>query len=135
MNEDIFLLKLSKFIESLNYESSLGSVVVVEGKRDLGALRFLGYTGNALVLNSFRGIIRFADFILEHFNRVIILFDTDRKGKVLSSRMLDILPANYLNKSLYYIHQLTKITKGKIKHIEDLYMFGPKLREIETHSS
>ena len=53
MNEDIFLLKLSKFIESLNYESSLGSVVVVEGKRDLGAFRFLGYTGNALVLNSF----------------------------------------------------------------------------------
>ena len=135
MNEDILLLKLSKFIESLNYESSFGSVVAVEGKRDLGALRSIGYTGNALVLNSFRGIIRFADFIHEHFNKVIILFDTDRKGKVLSSRMLDILPASYLRKSLYYIQQLTKITKGKIKHIEELYIFGPKLREIETNSA
>ena len=53
--------RLREFIERLNEESENGSVIVVEGKRDVEALTRLGFNGNLTILNHFKGITDFVD--------------------------------------------------------------------------
>ena len=49
-------LKIREFIESLNQECIAGAIVTVEGKKDESALRELGFSGEILVYNNFKGI-------------------------------------------------------------------------------
>lgn len=56
-------LEIQSFIESLNHESKAGAVVVVEGKKDGNALRDIGFKGEILVYNNFKGIINLVDYL------------------------------------------------------------------------
>ena len=53
------LSELYQFVNILNYESEIGSIIVVEGKRDLEALRSIGFDGDVVVFHNFRGIGEF----------------------------------------------------------------------------
>ena len=54
--------------------------VVVEGEKDVDALRRLGLTGEIITLNLGITLIDFCDKIAEKYNEIIILTDWDRKG-------------------------------------------------------
>ena len=56
-------LEIRSFIESLNHECKAGAVVVVEGKKDGIALREVGFNGEILVYNNFKGIINLVDYL------------------------------------------------------------------------
>jgi 5S rRNA maturation endonuclease (ribonuclease M5) len=45
---------LQNFVDFLNNECELGSLVVVEGKKDLKALRSIGFGEDLVVYNNFR---------------------------------------------------------------------------------
>ena len=79
---------LKKFVLELN--SLKKSAVVVEGKRDSLALRKLGFLGKILEFHNFGGMINFTDFAAQ-YDRLIILFDRDRKGRVLTGRTISLL--------------------------------------------
>jgi 5S rRNA maturation endonuclease (ribonuclease M5) len=110
------ILQLKNLIHSLN--SKKDSIVVVEGKRDTSALRKLGYSGNICEFHSFKGLARFADSVSCHKN-LIVLFDGDRKGKYLTSRIISQLE-HRVKIDLSFKKKLVSITKGKVRHIEDL---------------
>jgi 5S rRNA maturation endonuclease (ribonuclease M5) len=57
--------------------------VIVEGEKDVDALRRLGLTGKIITLNSGLTIIDFCDKIADEHKEVIILTDWDRKGGFL----------------------------------------------------
>ena len=113
------IIKLQNFIDSLN--SKKGSIVVVEGKRDASALKKLGYSGKICEFHSFKGLTRFADSMASYKN-LIILFDGDRKGKYLTSKIISRLE-HRMQIDLSFKRKLVSITKGKIRHIEDLSMY------------
>jgi len=92
--------------------------VVVEGKRDTSALQKLGYSGNICEFHSFKGLARFADSVSSYKN-LIVLFDSDRKGKYLTSKIISQLE-HRIRIDLSFKKKLVSITKGKIRHIEDL---------------
>lgn len=111
--------ELRNFIVSLN--SAEESTVVVEGKRDSAALKNLGYEQKILEFHSFGGITKFADSVSDHKN-LIILFDSDRKGKYLTRRVIEQLERR-TRIDLSYKKRLIEITNGKIRTIEELSQY------------
>lgn len=118
------LAELEKFVEFLNHESKTGSIVVVEGKRDLEALRSIGFNGDIVVFHNFRGISDFVHNLTILNRKIILLLDMDRKGKVLTSKILKHLNSSYQHDYLQTKRRLAQITRGRIKHIEDLKAFS-----------
>jgi len=110
---------LRNFISNLN--SVQESIVVVEGRRDSDALKKLGFTEQVLVFHSFGGITKFADSVAHHKN-LIILFDSDRKGKYLTRRLIDQLE-HRMRIDLSHKKRLIEITKGRIRAIEELIRY------------
>jgi 5S rRNA maturation endonuclease (ribonuclease M5) len=117
---DEIALKIREFIESLNQESKGGAMVIVEGKKDENALRRVGFRGEILIYNNFKGIINFVDYVSRRGRKVILLLDRDRKGRVLTSKILKKLELLCPHDSLYYKKRFVKITHGKLMCIENL---------------
>ncbi|MBS3748269.1 MAG: topoisomerase [Candidatus Thermoplasmatota archaeon] len=65
--------------------------VIVEGIKDLRALRKLGLGGDIITLNKGISLSDFADKISEEFDEVIILSDWDRRGGSLCRRLKELL--------------------------------------------
>lgn len=107
---------IKEFIDSLNSEKE--SAVIVEGKRDSAALKKLGFTEKVLEFHRFGGLTRFADSVSDHKN-LIILFDSDRKGKYLTRRVIEQLE-HRTRIDLSYKKKLVQITRGKVRAIEEL---------------
>lgn len=110
---------IRNFISLLN--SKQDSIVVVEGKRDSAALKKLGFSGKVCEFHSFKGLTKFADSI-SSYKRLILLLDLDRKGRYLTSKIISQLE-HRIRIDLSFKRKLVMITKGKIRHIEDLSMY------------
>jgi len=113
------ILELKNFVLELN--SIEKSVVIVEGKRDSNALRKLGYTGKVLEFHRFGGTVNFADSVAK-YERLIILFDRDRKGRILTGKTIQLLQRR-TKVDLSFKRKLRIITKGKIMFIEQLVSY------------
>lgn len=113
------ILELKKFVFELNAIEN--GVVIVEGKRDSNALRKLGFTGKVLEFHRFTGMIDFADSVSKH-ERLIILFDRDKKGRTLTGKTIQLLQRR-TKVDLSFKRKLRIITKGKIMFIEQLVSY------------
>ena len=119
MNTDVHeISKVRDFVKSLN---SRHGIVVVEGKRDEDAIKKIGYTGKICQFHSFKGLIKFADSMPKYKNLVLLL-DSDRKGRYLTKRIISQLQ-HRMTIDLSYRKELTSITKGRVKNVEDLIMY------------
>ncbi|MBT5201453.1 MAG: toprim domain-containing protein [Thaumarchaeota archaeon] len=115
--QEIFELK--KFILQLNEMKD--SVVIVEGKKDSGALKKIGFTGKVLEFHKFGGMIDFTDSVSK-YKRLIILFDRDKKGRTLTGKTIQLLQRR-TKIDLSFKRKLREITNGKIKFIEQLVCY------------
>lgn len=114
---------LKNFIISLN--SKVDSTVVVEGKRDSEALKSIGASGKILEFHRFRGLSKFVDSVSD--SNLIILLDGDRKGRYLTSKIVEQLERR-TRIDLSFKRKLVSITKGKIRFIEDLSYYESFLK-------
>jgi 5S rRNA maturation endonuclease (ribonuclease M5) len=124
------IARLRIFVDRLNIESERGSVIVVEGKRDLEALTRIGVTGQVTVLNHYKGVNKFVDSHYDVDKKIILLLDMDRTGKHLTSKLLKQLQSRGRNVSLFYKKTLARISNGKIRHIEDLVSYAPHVKGL-----
>ncbi len=113
------IIELKNFIFQLN--SMKDSIVIVEGKRDSIALRKLGYSGKILEFHRFGGMIDFTDSVSK-YKRLIILFDRDKKGRMLTGKTIQLLQRR-TKIDLSFKKRLREITKGKIMFIEQLVCY------------
>jgi 5S rRNA maturation endonuclease (ribonuclease M5) len=113
------ILELKNFIFELN--TIKNSIVIVEGKRDSNALRKLGYTGKVLEFHRFAGMVDFADSVAK-YERLIILFDRDKKGRTLTGKTIQLLQRR-TKVDLSFKRKLRIITKGKIMFVEQLVSY------------
>jgi 5S rRNA maturation endonuclease (ribonuclease M5) len=74
--------RLKKVFESL-YEINKRIPIIVEGKRDISALRKIGLVGDIIALHGGKGLYEFCDNIAEKFHKIILLMDWDEKGESL----------------------------------------------------
>lgn len=110
---------LKKFVFQLNLMKD--SVVVVEGKNDAKALKGIGFSGKIIEFHKFGGVVNFADSVA-HYEKLIILFDRDRKGRHLTGKTIYLLERR-IKIDLSFKRKLTSITKGKIRFVEQLVCY------------
>jgi len=113
------ITELKNFIFQLN--SMKDSVIVVEGKRDSSALKRIGYSGKVLEFHKFGGMVNFTDSVAK-YEKLIILFDRDRKGRTLTGKTIQLLQRR-TKIDLSYKKKLREITRGKIMFIEQLVCY------------
>lgn len=110
--------KILNLIESLKKEES--AIILVEGQRDLLALRKLGIKHD---IKKISGKRIFDDLSFLKGKNVIILTDFDRTGCTLFKKVRNELEVLGFNPNVYYWQQLRKSAKGAIKGIEELVQF------------
>ena len=100
--------------------------VVVEGERDVEALRKLGLTGEIITVNSGLTLIDFCDHIADKYNEIILLTDWDRKGGFLYHTIERNLEGR-VKCNGYYREVFAK--NATIKTVEGLASYMKNIRE------
>lgn len=111
--------EIKNFVIDLNLMQD--SVVAVEGKKDSLALRKLGFLGQIIEFHKFGGIVNFTDSVAG-YEKLIILFDRDKKGRYLTEKTIQLLERR-TKIDLSFKRKLTVITRGKIRFIEQLVCY------------
>jgi 5S rRNA maturation endonuclease (ribonuclease M5) len=93
--------------------------VIVEGRRDVTALRRLGLQGTILTLHCGLTVAAFAEQIARRFPSVILLLDWDRRGRQLHAQLTRHLEAEW-EEYTYIRQELIALSKSAISSIEDV---------------
>lgn len=128
--------RLEKIIEILDglEESSNEAPVVVEGIRDVEALRRLGIEKNVTSLSKGISLFTFCEELARSWSRVIVLTDWDRKGGRIARKLKDALEANGAKAMDDHRARLAILTKKDIKDVESLPRYIERLRtQSGTH--
>jgi 5S rRNA maturation endonuclease (ribonuclease M5) len=116
-----FVEFLRKFIQEINDLSREGSVILVEGKRDVKALADVGYIGSIVSIAALNGK---GWALLENAKLVIIMTDFDREGRQLAVRYTKLLSYKGVETSLVYRKRLRIASRGLFLHVENLARFA-----------
>lgn len=119
---------LEEFVRELNSLSSEGAVVLVEGKRDVGALRALGYRGAVITLSTMRTAS--GQLLVEGASLVVVLTDLDSEGRHLAARCIKELSRRSARTSLAQRTRLAVASKGVFLHVENLGRFAPLITNV-----
>lgn len=109
------LLGLFRELTLLNNEIP----VIVEGRRDVAALRRLGLQGTILTLHSGQTVAAFGEQVARRFPSVILLLDWDRRGRQLHAQLTRHLEAEWEEHG-YIRQELIALSGSAISSIEDL---------------
>ena len=121
-NEKLKVIKeINEFIDQINSESTQESLILVEGKRDLEALSYLGCNGNIKIYHNFNNPLDLVDKFRDNYKKLIILLDLDRTGEIMTKKICNMLRQKYIDQK--YRMRLLRITQGKVKNIEELKSF------------
>jgi len=122
--------KILKILEKLTEESSKGKPVVVEGKKDVAALRALGVTGTILTVKT--GGKSFLDAVCEiekmGVPEVILFLDFDRRGKEGIKHLKQSLERAKIKSNIRLWRALSALVGRDIQCIESLTAYLATLR-------
>ena len=84
--------RLESFNRIWDSLKEIDAPVIVEGKRDTVALRYLGYSGNLIELNDGKSVLSTVENLVQKYGRgsnFVILMDWDRTGEKLPKQLKD----------------------------------------------
>ena len=114
--------KILQVLKALTEASAKGTPIIVEGKKDVKALRALGVTGTVLTVKT--GGKSFLDAVSEiektHVPEVILFLDFDRRGKEGTKRLKQSLERAKIKPNTKLWHKLAALTGKEIQCIESL---------------
>jgi len=113
--------ELREFVNQINNESTKDSLILVEGKRDLEALSYLGCAGNIRIYHNYKNIVDLVDDFRTKYKKLILLLDLDHSGERMTRKISHLLNQRYIDN--YYRNKIIKITQGKIRTVEELKSF------------
>jgi 5S rRNA maturation endonuclease (ribonuclease M5) len=106
-----------------------GTVIVVEGERDVRSLRRLGIGGRLVTVHRGRTLSGTAHDLVGGARRVIVLTDWDAEGGHLAHRLKEFLDADRPSLDLEFRRRLARIVRGELVHVEGLYGWARRLAE------
>jgi len=122
--------KLERILWRIAGESSSGTVIIVEGRKDKVALRRLGLTGPILCFKSSRKSL--ADFLSDiDAKKTIVLTDFDREGKDLSVRIAEELSHLKIRADHALRERLGALVRQDARTIQDLFGYVERIRAEE----
>lgn len=101
-------------------DANLSTPILVEGQRDVAALRALGCAGDVLPLHNGRTVWTLAEDLSRRGPRVILLTDWDKKGNRLRADFATALAANGVRADATFHDRLQEALSMKIKDVESL---------------
>jgi 5S rRNA maturation endonuclease (ribonuclease M5) len=114
--------KILQVLEALAEESSKGKPIVVEGKKDVAALRALGVAGKVLMVKT--GGKSFLDAVSEiekmGVPEVILFLDFDRRGKEGTKRLKQSFERAKIKPNVRFWRALSALVGKEIQCIESL---------------
>jgi 5S rRNA maturation endonuclease (ribonuclease M5) len=110
----IFLEELSQINESVP--------IIVEGYRDVQALRALGIQGEIVKLHSGRSIQQFCEEFSEHHGEAVILTDWDNRGNQLFHLVTRFMDANWEPYN-HFRQTLRDLAGGAFQQVERMTMW------------
>lgn len=116
-----FLSFLRVFVSELNLKCEGNTALLVEGKRDVIALRKIGFTGNVITLTSFVKMRQKGSLM---FSKLIVMTDFDKEGRYLASRLCRTMPRVGIDVSVEERKKLLDASKGLLYNIENLSRFA-----------
>jgi 5S rRNA maturation endonuclease (ribonuclease M5) len=119
---------LEELIASLIDASCQGAAVIVEGRRDLQALRALGLPG-PVIMASRRPALELAEEAARSYSQIILLTDWDRKGDEMCKTIELHLRSVGSRPDREIRSRLGKLVKKEIKDVESLSRYTEKMRE------
>jgi 5S rRNA maturation endonuclease (ribonuclease M5) len=121
------LLKLEELILELQELSDSGAIIVVEGRKDSGSLRFLGIKGE-IRLATQQPLLEFTDLLSKSKKEIILLTDWDNKGGLMARKIIQHLSNYGILPNTAIRSKLRSLSKKSIKDIESLNNYVSKLR-------
>lgn len=102
--------------------------VVVEGERDVRALRTLGLTGTIVTVHRGVSVFHLCERLAAEHREVLILTDWDARGGKLARQLRDGLAANGVRYDDDLRAQIAFLCGKEIKAVEDLHRYMENLR-------
>jgi len=122
--------KIAETIASLREESARGTLILVEGKKDVEALRNLGVEGPVLMVKT--GGKSFLDVISElektEVSEVVLLLDFDRRGRQGTNRLRHSLESSGIKVNLEFWRALAGSVGKDLQCVEGLTGYLENLR-------
>jgi 5S rRNA maturation endonuclease (ribonuclease M5) len=118
---------LEKVLDELR-ELSESIPVIVEGRRDVQALKRLGITRNVRALHEGSSIMTFCESIAREHARAVVLTDWDKRGGRLARNLKDGFEANGVSIVGKIRTQIVILSKKEVKDVEGLPTFIERLR-------
>lgn len=114
--------KLEELLAWLAQEAAEGKPIVVEGKKDIEALKELGIAGKMLTAKGRqKSLLDLVSEIEEHQpHEVILLLDFDRGGKGIAKRLRQILEKEGATPNTTFWRELLSLVGRDVKDIEGL---------------
>ena len=111
-------------------DSAKGKPVVVEGKKDVDALRTLGVAGTVLTVKTGGKSFLDAVFDIEKLgvSEVILLLDFDRRGKEGTKRLKQSLERVKIKPNVKFWRALSALVGKEIQCVESLTAYMRTLR-------
>jgi len=120
------LEELEKVFAELQ-DLSEATPILVEGTKDVEALKRLGISKNVHHLNTGESVFNFCEHLSRRSRRLIILTDWDRKGGMLARMLKEACHANEIEADLGIRTKLVILSKKEVKDIESLPTFVERL--------
>ncbi|MEF8832311.1 MAG: toprim domain-containing protein [Candidatus Thermoplasmatota archaeon] len=97
--------------------------VIVEGRKDLEALRSLGIERKIIKIKKGETIFRIIEGLRENHDKVIILTDWDSSGGELCYKIKKACESNDIKYDVEYRKQMIKFLKKEVKDVESIPTF------------
>ncbi|RLI17931.1 hypothetical protein DRO44_02390 [Candidatus Bathyarchaeota archaeon] len=128
--------KILKILENLKEESEKGTPIIVEGKKDIQALRTFDIKGK--IISAKTGGKSFLDVIYEVENtkkrEVILLLDFDRRGKELTKNLKEYLETTGIKLNITFWKKLSSLVGTEVKDVEGLATYMETLKSKINNS-
>ncbi len=130
--EDIERLeKLEEIILELKEFAQAGAIIIVEGRKDEGSLRYLGINGD-IQFASQQPLLDFTDSLSKTGKDIVLLTDWDKRGSLVARKIIKHLSAYGIVPNTKIRLRLISLSKKRIKDVESLNNYINKLR-YELH--
>lgn len=123
--------KLQQATNEIAAESAKGTLIIVEGKKDVDTLRSFGITGPILTAKtggkSFTQLLN--EIELTHPKKVVLLLDFDRRGKEATARFTASLERARIKPDLTFWRTLRALVGREVQCIESLTSYAQTLEQ------
>jgi 5S rRNA maturation endonuclease (ribonuclease M5) len=122
--------KILQILNALAEEAAKGTPIIVEGKKDVEALRTLGVEGTVITVKtggkSFLNIV--TEIEQKGASEVVLFLDFDRRGKEGTKRLKQHLERAKIKPNVTFWHVLSALLEKEIQCVESLTRYLDTLR-------